>query len=163
MVGDKVMAKHKLDLGNIGDRLAELGIRHTAVEPSEGMPLHSLYFELPSELKSDSWKIVFSFLPTSEEDLYDIKLLQCYVEVLAKEGIDQLTQELMGNVFNHLNNGILFGKYALIDDNIVYRYVLNLGQYDELDKNFTSSFLKMLIYNIESGYQEIVSINRSDK
>lgn len=154
MLGEKVMAKHLLDLNDLKSVLDKLNLKALLLEASNEIPLHTLCFEIPDRNKDQEWNIFLSYLPTTEHEVDIIKLMQVYVEVVSEEDLANLNHGSLGNQLNNLNNVLLFGKYGIVDHKIVYRYILTIPQFFDFDQNYFKSWLKMLVYNLESGLSE---------
>lgn len=154
MVGEKINAKHLLDLKSIGLILKEIEYKYDIASASEILPLCTLYAEIPHNKGEKSWKMYLNFIPTSEDQLDFIKLLQIYIVVEdlssdSKEKIDY-TSKISG-----INETSLFGNFGINNGQIYFKYVLTIPQYFEFEREYFKELIGLIIYTIESNFSSL--------
>lgn len=153
MLSEKIYAKHLLDLKSIATILKEINIHHEIVDRSEEIQLTTLYVELPAKDKDMPYQLYLAFIPTSEDDLDFAKLLQIYADVSSIN--DHEDRIALNTKIVELNNEVLFGRFGISGDKILYRYVLNIPQYFEFETNYLIELFELLVYTIESNVEEL--------
>lgn len=151
MLSAKIHAKHLLDLKSIAGILKEINIHHELVEANEEIQLSTLYVEIPTDEKESPYQMYLAFIPTSEDELDFTKLLQAYVDI---KGIESGTDiPALSSKIVEVNNEVLFGRFGISEDKILYRYVLNIPQYFELEMNYLVELLDLVVFNLESNME----------
>lgn len=145
MVSDFIHARHAAQLGNLKDYFEARGWSSRLVEPGKEMPVHVLLTGMPADSQGRERVINFAFIPTGEDDLDNIVLLQLYSPLPFKP-VDEHKGDVE-SLLMVLNATMPIGFFSITGDEIFLRYVYTASRSTTIDEDemveMTALFLSM--------------------
>ncbi|MTI85716.1 MAG: hypothetical protein FH756_17930 [Firmicutes bacterium] len=154
MISEKVHARHLVFLDFIKRYLEEDGMESMLMERSEDLPLNILLTSIKRDHKGRERFINFSFVPTSEDDLENLNLLQFYSIVpcdYKPENRDSLEKLLLA-----INQHMAVGHFGIKQDAEVYIRYIHAFPLSSLPQKEDINELVMLYTYMHDSFGELI-------
>ncbi|MGI0485747.1 hypothetical protein ACN4EK_09945 [Pantanalinema rosaneae CENA516] len=130
MISEATHARNLAELDFLKRYMDEIGLESKLVERSPEVPINVLLTAIAKDKQGRDRAINFSYIPTSDEDLEAINLLQLYTSVPCDFNPDY--RDALEKLLMAINGVLALGHYNLKPNNeLFYRYIY-IAPKDEL-------------------------------
>lgn len=157
MISDFVHARHLAEFGVLKNELDQAGLTATIIEKSDEMPLHMLLAALEPDGDGRERFLHFTFVPLSEEELEQIRLLQ-FFSVIPCEWDESRRMDML-QLLNAINGSLAIGHLGVREDGeIHFRYVHCVSNGDTIRREEFMEVVTMFVLMLDMASEPIEQV-----
>ena len=154
MILEETHARNLVELDYLKQYIDELGWESNLVERSSEIPINVLLARIEKDFKGRDRAINFTYIPTSDEDLESINLLQLYTSVPC-----DLDVKFRGDVEKLLlaiNGTLAIGHFNIKPNNeIFFRYVYVTSKAELINQETITETVLLFVY-VQDMFAELI-------
>lgn len=145
MISEATHAKNLAELDVLKRYMDEIGLESKLVERSPEVPINVLLTTIAKDKKGRERAINFSYLPTSDDDLEVINLLQLYTSI--PYDFNLAYRDALEKLLMVINGVLAIGHYNLKPNNeLFYRYIYIAPKHELLNQAAFTETVLLFVY-----------------